>query len=68
MRDWLKIKRQERGLTCQSMAEQLGISAPMYSLIESGKRMQKMDVDTAVKLAQILRVPITKIIGYETRL
>ena len=68
MRDWLKIKRMERGLTSQFMAEQLGISAPMYSRIESGKRMQKMDLDTAVKLAQILRVPITKIIGYETRL
>lgn len=67
MREWLKEKRQEQGLTGREMAERLGITEPYYWLIESGQRKQKMDVGLVVELARILHMSIDNIIGYETR-
>ena len=67
MRDWLREKRRERGLTEEHMAERLGISAPYYSFIENGLRQKKMTIDFAVKLADALSIPLDAVIRWETK-
>lgn len=65
MRDWLKEKRIEKGLTMAEMAKQLDLTESYYSLIESGKRQQKMDIVLVGKLSAVLSVPVEKIIKLE---
>jgi len=67
MREWMKQARKEAGLSCADMAKALGMSEGFYSRIETGQRKPKMDIDTAVLLSEILRVPLMTIINYETR-
>jgi len=67
MREWLKEARKGAGLTCKEMGQKLGISEAMYFRIETGERQPNMSLETAVKLSRILKLPIAKIIGYETR-
>ena len=66
MRDWLKEKRTERGLTMAQMAERLDLTESYYSLVESGKRQQKMDIVLADKLSTVLAFPIDQIIRLES--
>lgn len=66
MRDWLKGKRTERGLTMAQMAERLDLTESYYSLVESGKRQQKMDIVLAAKLSTVLAFPIDQIIRLES--
>ena len=67
MRDWLKDARKEAGLTCKEMGNRLGISEAMYFRIETGERQPNMNLETAVKISRILKLPIMTIINYETR-
>lgn len=67
MRDWLKALRKERGLTCQQMADRMGISEVYYFLIEKGERQMNMDIWTAQKLAKALDVPIQTIVERELK-
>lgn len=63
MREWLK---QLRGsMTTKEVAQKLGISQQYYSLIESGERQKKMDVQTCVNLATVFGVSPYDIIKYE---
>ncbi len=48
----IKESRCEKGLTCQHVATQVGISRSAYSNIENGKR--RPSVDTAKKIAAVL--------------
>lgn len=66
MRDWLKEKRTERGLTMAQMAERLDLTESYYSLVESGKRQQKMDIVLAAKLSTVLAFPIDQIVELES--
>lgn len=66
MRDWLKEKRTERGLTMAQVAERLDLTESYYSLVESGKRQQKMDIVLAAKLSTVLAFPIDQIIELES--
>lgn len=65
MREWLKEKRTERGLTMKQMAAQLEITESYYSLIESGERQKKMDISFAKKLSEILDMPAERIFELE---
>lgn len=65
MRDWLKEKRIEKGLTMAEIAKKLDLTESYYSLIESGKRQQKMDIVLVGKLSAVLSVPVEKIIKLE---
>lgn len=67
MRDWLKEKRTERGLTMAQMAERLDLTESYYSLVESGKRQQKMDIVLAAKLSAVLAFPIDQIVELESK-
>ncbi|MFY0742125.1 helix-turn-helix transcriptional regulator [Solibacillus silvestris] len=53
MRDWLKIIREEKGLTQENVANMVGISRSTYGHIESGER--GVTVSNAKKIAGALK-------------
>lgn len=65
MREWLKEKRTERGLTMKQMAAQLDITESYYSLIEGGERQKKMDISLAKKLSEVLEMPAERVFELE---
>ena len=65
MRDWLKEKRRERGYTMAQMAAKLEITESYYSLIEANDRQKKMDIGLAIKLSDVLGIPVEEIINLE---
>lgn len=65
MRTWMKDKRQEAGLTMDEMAAKLNISTPYYSLIEAGKRQQRMDITLVTKLAEIFSLTLEDVVELE---
>ena len=58
MRCWLKKARKEKGITMADMAKTLGISEGYYSLIESGKRQEKMDITLLVRISSALGIQL----------
>ena len=66
MREWLKSKRLEKGMTMKDMGEKLGISESYYSMIESGERQKKMDLTLVAGLSVALGVSIAEIVAYDT--
>lgn len=66
MRDWLKEKRQAKGLTMAQMAEKLGVTESSYSKIESGERQKRMDIEIAQLLACALGVSVDDIATFES--
>lgn len=65
LRDWLKEKRTAKGLTMAAMAEKLDLTESYYSLIEAGKRQQKMDIVLVGKLSAVLSIPVAEIVELE---
>ena len=68
MRIYLKKLREDKGYTIADMARKLDISESYYSLIECGKRQEKMDLLVAGKLAAIFEISISKILAEEKAL
>lgn len=64
MRDWLKKLRGT--MTTTEIARRLGVTQQYYSLIESGERQKKMDIQTCVNLANIFGISPLDVINYET--
>lgn len=62
MRSWLKEAREKNGVTMAEMAQKLDISLGYYSLIESGKRQQKMDITLLAKISSALGVQLAEAI------
>lgn len=67
MRDWLKEKRIERGLTQKQVAEKLGISESYYAFIENGTRQKTMDISLATQFATLFGMQISDIVDFERR-
>lgn len=67
MRDWLKAKRTEKGLTMAQMAEKLSITESYYSYIEAWERQKKMDVSLVGKLSAALDMPVEEIFREEAK-
>lgn len=65
MREWLKLKRREAGLTCSQMAERLNMSEVYYSFIENNRRQQNMNVAMAIRLAKALNLDPMDVIRWE---
>lgn len=68
MREWLKAKRTEKGLTMAQMAEKLSITESYYSYIEAGERQKKMDVSLVGKLSAALDIPVEEVFRQEALL
>ena len=54
-RDWLVTVRKDKGLTQRDVAARVGISAPSYCTIETGKTSPR--IRTAKKIADVLGFP-----------
>lgn len=67
MRSYLKILREERGLSQQNVADAIGISQQYYNMIENGERQQKMDVPLLKKLALVFKVSVEYILEQEDK-
>lgn len=51
---WLKKIRESKKITSKSVAQEVGISDSLYSLIESGKRGKPLNPSIAKKIATFL--------------
>ncbi|EJL29996.1 helix-turn-helix transcriptional regulator [Brevibacillus sp. BC25] len=58
MRDWLKTKREEKGMNQEQVALESEISRSYYTLIESGSKTPGVKV--AKKIAKVLDLEWTK--------
>ena len=67
MRDWLKQKRTEKGLTMAEMAAQLDLTESYYSRLESGDRQKNMDIALLRKLSCVLGMTAEEIINLEDK-
>ena len=65
MREYLKLMRENRGLSLQDMADKIGISRQYYQLIENGERQKKMDITLIKSIATIFGVSLETIIEQE---
>lgn len=65
MRKWLKVLREDKGLTMKEMGKKLGISESYYCSIENGTRQKKMDMTLAAGLSAVLSVPVAEIVRHE---
>ena len=65
MRKWLKVLRENKGLSQTNMAEKLGLSRQGYSNIESGKRQADLNLSITSKLANIFGISIDEIVQME---
>ncbi len=64
----MKKWREDSGLTLSEMAKKLDISESYYSLIERGKRQEKMDLALAAKISAIFGVPLSRVYQEESAL
>ena len=66
MRSWLKEVRIARNMSAEQVAEKLDISVGGYCMIERGERQKNtMYIKTAVKLSEVLSVPMEDIVQWE---
>ena len=67
-RHWMKLTREQLGMTMKDVADKLNISESYYCSIENGIRQKKMDVSLAASLSAIFGLPISQIIENEMAL
>lgn len=67
MRQYLKDLRINKGITQTELSEALGVTQNYYSLIESGKRMKKIDLLLLDKLATFYNVSINWLLDEEMK-
>lgn len=66
MRNWLKEKRIEKGMSQQNVAEKLEMTQQYYNLIENDERKKDLDVSLLTKLSNIFEIPVEEIIRLES--
>lgn len=65
MREYLKKLREVNGMTAAETAKKLDISESYYSLIENGKRQEKMDLVLAAKISAIFGIDLAEVLTQE---
>jgi len=58
MNVWLKMARESRGISQESVASQCAVTRQYYNFIENGDR--RPSVETAKKIADVLGFPWTR--------
>lgn len=65
MRSWMEKARKDCKLTMKEAADKLGISESYYSMIECGKRQQRLDIALAVKISAVFCISLEHIVKQE---
>ena len=65
MREYLKKKRKELGLSQRDVASAIGLSTNYYCDIENGERQRDMKITTLVKSSNTLKIPVEKMLKNE---
>lgn len=65
MREFLRDLRKERKLSQDEISKRMGLTQSFYSMIETGERVERMNLDMAVKLANTLEIEPGEFIKYE---
>ena len=65
MREYLRDLRKERGLSQDEISKRMGLTQSFYSMIETGERIERMNLDTAVKIANAMGIEQGKFIERE---
>ena len=68
LRSYLKMLRQEKGMSQLEVAKELGISESYYNLIENGKRQNDMPISRALKLANLFGITSDNLFELEERI
>lgn len=56
MREFLRDLRKERKLSQDDIAKRMGLTQSFYSMIETGERVERMNLEMAIKLANVLEI------------
>jgi putative transcriptional regulator len=64
-RNWLKILRNEKGITVKGIAEELGISHQHYYDIETGRR--NPSIELSLKMAKYFNEPLESFLEDRTK-
>lgn len=65
MREYLRDLRKERGLSQDEISKRMGLTQSFYSMIETGERVERMNLDMAIKLANTLGIDSGEFIKHE---
>lgn len=65
MRNYLKELRRNKSISGAEIAKRLSVSRQYYSMIENGTRQNKLRMEVAYKLSEILGIPLSKFIELE---
>ena len=65
MREFLRDLRKERKLSQDEISKRMGLTQSFYSMIETGERVERMNLDMAVKLANTLGIDSGEFIKHE---
>lgn len=68
MRTYLKRRREELCLTQKDIANAIGVSQNYYCDIENGERQKDMKATILIKLSEVLRIPVSKMLEEERAL
>ena len=67
-RKWLKEAREKSGFSMKVLAKELNISESYYCEIENYNRQKRLDFTFAMKLSELLSVPIKTILDEESKI
>lgn len=56
MREFLRDLRKERKLSQDDIAKRMGLTQSFYSMIETGERVERMNLEMTIKLANVLGI------------
>lgn len=65
MREFLRDLRKESKLSQDDIAKRMGLTQSFYSMIETGERVERMNLDMAIKLANTLGIDSGEFIKHE---
>lgn len=65
MRAWLRDARKASKKTARDFAQELGLTENHYWLIEQGTRKKVLDLNLAVKIAEVTGMTIEEVVEHE---
>lgn len=65
LREYLRLLRENKGMSMQDVADKIGISRQYYQQIEAGERQKKMDITLVIALSNLFDISAEQIISNE---